>query len=346
MCKRRSCHEGSLIMRDGVTVSQPMRRKLHRGLISCYVWNRGIERLNTFFSVVLALFQFRIWLRTRFGLHGPTDSPSLKVFLLGPEQSRFSNTSVRIRAEKKKTTRRKSCLVCPLLRLTTWSGEADSTNYRSQRLTDSWHPLADFLSQSPTLNAAQKNRSSGSIARSFNQWHPHPRQGSTARTLAGCSLIIFGVITVAVRRQTFKGSHLYSTLSTFPSPSLWASTPRGLRAGGRVGFLVCCSICLTHVTALIYAADERAGGNGHFPCALVCSREEIRFLSGWRSTTLDAKELLWSTAECVSYLNLTRPGVLNCGAGTSPLTLLLFESILAALFCVSLPAATWKIVLV
>lgn len=60
----------------------------------------------------------------------------------------------------------------------------------------------------------------------------------------------------------FKGSHLYPRLSTFLplSLSLSLSVSVSIHAKGG-GFFVCCSICLTHVTALIYARDERAGGN-------------------------------------------------------------------------------------
>lgn len=159
-------------------------------------------------------------------------------------------------------------------------GEADSTNYWSQRLTDSWHPLADFLSQSPTLNAVQKHRSGGSIERSFNQLNPHRWQGSTARTIIGCRLIIFEMITVDVRRQTFQSLHLYCHTQhiSLPFPlSIYAQRQAGGRADGRAGFFVCCSICLTHVTALIYARDERAGGNGRFP-ARWCDWEK-RYIS-------------------------------------------------------------------
>lgn len=77
-----------------------------------------------------------------------------------------------------------------------------------------------------------------------------------------CSLIIFQMITVAVqvlkaRARTPHSAHF----SPLPSEHL-----RPKAAGA--GFFVCCSICLTHVTALIYAWDERAGGNARFPARL------------------------------------------------------------------------------
>lgn len=127
---------------------------------------------------------------------------------------------------------------------------------------------------------AQKDRGSGSIGQSFNQSDPHRRQGSTVRTLIGCSLIIFEMITVAVRRPTLKvcTCTLHTQHISLPFPlSIYAQR----RAGGRVGFFVCRSICLTHVTALIYAGDERTGGNGRFPARwCVWEKRYISFQGG------------------------------------------------------------------
>lgn len=144
--------------------------------------------------------------------------------------------------------------------------------------TNGWLPVpVPYPDCSP---AAQKDRSSGSIGQSFNQSNPHRWRGSTARTFIGCSLIIFEMITVAVPCPTLKACtctlHTQHISLPFP-PSIYAQR----RAGGRAGFFVCSSICLTHVTALIYAGDERAGGNGRFPARwCVWEQRYISFQGG------------------------------------------------------------------
>lgn len=186
---------------------QPMRRKC---FTCCFVSNKGMLHikarniLNTFFCLTAFLVLHLIIVFENLSFVDQLIDRLSRVSY-HPGRSCFYNNNVLIQAEK--TTRRTPCLVCPLLRLTTWSGEADSTNYWSQRLTDSWHPMADFLSRSPTPDCspvAQKDGSSGSIGQSFNQSNPHRRRGSAARTFIGCSLIIFQMITVAVRRPTLE----------------------------------------------------------------------------------------------------------------------------------------------
>lgn len=80
--------------------------------------------------------------------------------------------------------------------------------------------------------------------------------------------------------------HLRSTAQHISLPfPFGASTPKG----GRVVFFVRRSICLTHVTALIYAADGRARGKADaFLCAGVFERKDTNPFRVGITQTLNA----------------------------------------------------------
>lgn len=165
----------------------------------------------------------------------------------------------------------------------------------------------------------RKDRSSRSIAQSFNQSDPHWRQGS--RTCKNIHQLQPNHFWNDHRRRPaskFRGLHLYSTLSTFLSPS-----PQSIYAQRRAGRILC---VLQHLFNTCHSFNLCRGWTRWrertLSCALVCLREKIQFFSGdvmWRSLTLDAlKKLQWSTPRCISYPNPTRAGIWTGTLGRVP----------------------------
>lgn len=219
---------------------QPMRRKLHRGLPSCYVLNKDSSKKSKHFKHFFCLIGFFSFV---------SDSREhlcfvdLLIYCLSrvsfhPEWSHFISRTIFWPAQKNNTPQILPRLSSPEthnLIGRSWLDKLLKSKVDWLMAPIGWLPVpVAYPEWSPE---AQKDRGSGSIGQSFNQSNPHQRPGSTARTFVGCSLIISEMITVAVWRPTFKAftCTIHTQHISLPFPLSIYAQRRAVGAGGRVG---------------------------------------------------------------------------------------------------------------